>query len=72
MPIPIVKAGNLWHFDSRFGPQEIVDRRIGGTRSLPDFFGPDARQSLRCRTLRLCAGVGHPRWHQRVVQMLLK
>jgi Protein of unknown function (DUF2950) len=29
MTIPIVKEGDLRHFDSRFGAEEIVDRRIG-------------------------------------------
>jgi hypothetical protein len=29
MPIPIVEAHGRWHFDSRAGAQEIVDRRIG-------------------------------------------
>ncbi len=28
-PIPIVKQGNAWHFDTLAGEQEIIDRRIG-------------------------------------------
>jgi len=28
-PIPIVKAGGAWHFDTAVGKEEIVDRRIG-------------------------------------------
>jgi hypothetical protein len=28
-PIPLVKAGNAWHFDTTAGADEIVDRRIG-------------------------------------------
>ena len=30
LPIPLVKAGNRWHFDSRQGEKEILARRIGG------------------------------------------
>jgi hypothetical protein len=29
-PIPIVKAGNGWKFDTRTGKQEILARRVGG------------------------------------------
>jgi hypothetical protein len=29
LPMPLVKANGRWHFDSRAGAQEIVDRRIG-------------------------------------------
>lgn len=29
MPIPIVKQGTLWSFDTAAGAQEIIDRRIG-------------------------------------------
>jgi hypothetical protein len=29
LPMPLVKAKGRWHFDSRAGAQEIVDRRIG-------------------------------------------
>jgi hypothetical protein len=29
-PVPIVKQGGKWHFDSKAGRQEILDRRIGG------------------------------------------
>jgi hypothetical protein len=29
MPIPIVKAGKSWHFDTAAGMEEILDRRIG-------------------------------------------
>lgn len=29
MPIPLVKAGDRWRFDSAAGAQEILDRRIG-------------------------------------------
>jgi len=29
LPLPIVKAGGSWHFDSELGAQQIVDRRIG-------------------------------------------
>ena len=29
MPIPVVKEGALWHFDTAAGAQEIIDRRIG-------------------------------------------
>ncbi len=29
LPLPIVKAGGKWHFDSQLGAQELVDRRIG-------------------------------------------
>jgi hypothetical protein len=29
MPIPVVRANGSWHFDSRTGAQEIIDRRIG-------------------------------------------
>jgi hypothetical protein len=29
LPIPIVKEGGLWHFDSMQGAQDLVDRRIG-------------------------------------------
>jgi hypothetical protein len=29
LPIPIVKKGSLWHFDSKLGRNEIVFRRIG-------------------------------------------
>ena len=29
MPVPIVKAGKLWHFQSAEGRQEILSRRIG-------------------------------------------
>jgi hypothetical protein len=29
-PIPIVKAGEAWHFDTRQGKTEILNRRIGG------------------------------------------
>ncbi len=28
-PIPLVKAGTSWHFDTRAGVEEILDRRIG-------------------------------------------
>ncbi len=28
-PIPIVKQGNAWHFDTAAGAEEILDRRIG-------------------------------------------
>jgi Protein of unknown function (DUF2950) len=28
-PIPLVKAGGLWHFDSEAGAEELIDRRIG-------------------------------------------
>ncbi len=28
-PIPVVKHGNIWRFDTRAGMQEILDRRIG-------------------------------------------
>jgi hypothetical protein len=28
-PIPIVQRGGAWHFDTRAGAQEILDRRIG-------------------------------------------
>jgi hypothetical protein len=28
-PIPIVKQGHAWHFDTKAGEQEILDRRIG-------------------------------------------
>lgn len=28
-PIPIVKTGTSWHFDTRAGVEEILDRRIG-------------------------------------------
>ena len=28
-PVPLVKQGDKWHFDSAVGAQEIVDRRIG-------------------------------------------
>ncbi|HZR82963.1 MAG TPA: DUF2950 domain-containing protein [Candidatus Binatia bacterium] len=28
-PIPLVKAGDAWHFDTAAGKQEILDRRIG-------------------------------------------
>ncbi len=28
-PIPVVKQGNVWRFDTRAGMQEILDRRIG-------------------------------------------
>lgn len=29
LPLPIVKAGGKWHFDSQLGSQELVERRIG-------------------------------------------
>jgi len=29
LPIPIVKKGSMWHFDSKLGRDEIVFRRIG-------------------------------------------
>jgi hypothetical protein len=29
MPIPVVKQGALWHFDTAAGAEEIIDRRIG-------------------------------------------
>jgi hypothetical protein len=29
LPIPIVASGGRWHFDSRVGAQELVERRIG-------------------------------------------
>ena len=29
LPIPLVQADGRWHFDSRAGAQELVDRRIG-------------------------------------------
>jgi hypothetical protein len=29
MPIPLVKKGNVWQFDTRQGAQEILQRRIG-------------------------------------------
>jgi hypothetical protein len=29
LPIPIIRQGAQWHFDSREGAQEIIDRRIG-------------------------------------------
>jgi hypothetical protein len=29
LPIPLVKAGSAWHFDTTAGEQEILDRRIG-------------------------------------------
>jgi hypothetical protein len=29
LPIPLVKAGLAWHFDTAAGEQEILDRRIG-------------------------------------------
>jgi hypothetical protein len=28
MPVPLVEAGNRWHFDARLGAQEAIDRRI--------------------------------------------
>lgn len=28
-PIPIVRSGNAWRFDTKAGEQEIIDRRIG-------------------------------------------
>jgi hypothetical protein len=30
LPVPIVKQGGKWHFDSKAGRTEILDRRIGG------------------------------------------
>ena len=30
LPVPIVKQGGKWHFDSQAGRTEILDRRIGG------------------------------------------
>jgi hypothetical protein len=30
VPVPIVKQGGKWHFDSQAGRTEILDRRIGG------------------------------------------
>jgi Protein of unknown function (DUF2950) len=29
LPIPVVQASGRWHFDSRAGAQQIIDRRIG-------------------------------------------
>jgi hypothetical protein len=29
MPIPVVKDGALWHFDTAAGAQEVINRRIG-------------------------------------------
>jgi hypothetical protein len=29
LPVPIVKQGGTWHFDSKAGRSEILDRRIG-------------------------------------------
>jgi hypothetical protein len=29
LPIPLVKVGSAWHFDTAAGEQEILDRRIG-------------------------------------------
>ncbi len=29
VPLPIVQSGGQWHFDSRLGAQEMIDRRIG-------------------------------------------
>jgi DUF2950 family protein len=29
LPIPLVKAGDAWHFDTRAGREEILNRRIG-------------------------------------------
>lgn len=29
VPLPIVQANGRWHFDSRLGAQQLVDRRIG-------------------------------------------
>ena len=29
MPIPVVKKGNSWHFDTKAGKKEILQRRIG-------------------------------------------
>ena len=29
VPIPVVKQGALWHFDTAAGAQEIINRRIG-------------------------------------------
>ncbi len=29
LPIPVVKQGSLWHFDTAAGAQEIINRRIG-------------------------------------------
>jgi hypothetical protein len=29
LPIPLVRTNGAWHFDSRAGAQELVDRRIG-------------------------------------------
>jgi hypothetical protein len=29
MPIPLVKSGDRWHFETMAGAQEIIDRRIG-------------------------------------------
>jgi len=29
-PIPLVRHGGTWHFDTRAGAREILDRRIGG------------------------------------------
>lgn len=28
-PVPLVKAGNAWHFDTAAGKEEVLDRRIG-------------------------------------------
>jgi hypothetical protein len=28
-PIPLVKEGSVWHFDTKAGEEEILDRRIG-------------------------------------------
>ena len=29
LPLPIIRTGGTWHFDSALGAQELVDRRIG-------------------------------------------
>ncbi len=29
LPIPIIRSGNAWHFNSRQGAQDMIDRRIG-------------------------------------------
>ncbi len=29
LPIPLVRTGGVWHFDTKAGEQEILDRRVG-------------------------------------------
>lgn len=66
LPIPLVKAGDRWHFDASAGVQELVDRRIGRNEiaAINSMLGYVAAQKAY---YDMTGKAGHAEYAQRII-----